>query len=61
MPQVTKKYKILFFDATIPLLGLTKILHTPIGMGSAALAAAVLSDPKFPQGGQRMTTTTTTF
>ena len=32
--------------AAIPLFGLTKTLHTLIGMGSAALAAAV---PGFPE------------
>ena len=35
----------------IPLFGLTKILHTPIGMGSAALAAAV---PPYPSGATRI-------
>ena len=29
-------------NAAVPLSGHTKTLHTPIGMGSAALAAAVL-------------------
>ena len=38
----------------IPLFGHTKILHTLVGMGSAALAATVpypgYGDPNFPRG-----------
>ena len=40
--------------AAIPLFGYTKTLHTRVGMGSAALAAAVAlpmySDPNFQPG-----------
>ena len=53
-PTAVRPLKISNTGSHIPLFGHMKILHTLVGMGSAALAAAVASprqgDPNFPPG-----------